>query len=138
MDEAFGGSERGGQRSRRIPTGVPNLPPTAAAVAVTLVGMLAVYLLGGLVVQVRAELDVGRTGLGTLVATFFAGVAVGSLLGGGSADQLGPARVMRAAAVVGVLALLGAATAPPGPCCSAPRWPWAAWPGERDSRRRTR
>lgn len=88
------------------------LPPTSAAVAVTVVGMLPVYLLGGLAVQIRAELGIGRTGLGVLVATFFFGAAVGSLLGGRWADRLGPTRVMRAAAAVGAVALLMVALAP--------------------------
>jgi len=91
--------------------GVRRLPPTAAAVAVTVVGMLPVYLLGGLAVQVRADLGLGRTGLGGLVAAFFAGAAAGSLLGGRSADRLGSARVMRWAAGGGALALLAAAAA---------------------------
>ena len=93
-------------------TRVPRMPPAVAAVAVTVVGMLPVYLLGGLAVQVRADLGVGRTGLGVLVAAFFAGAAVGSLLGGRAADRLGPTRVMRCAAATGALALLGGALAP--------------------------
>ncbi len=88
------------------------LTPTSAAVAVTVVGMLPVYLLGGLAVQVRADLGAGRTGLGVLVAVFFAGAAIGSLAGGRSADRLGPTRVMRVAAAAGAAALLGAALAP--------------------------
>lgn len=88
------------------------LPPTGAAVSVTLVGMLPVYLLGGLAVQARADLGFGRTGLGLLVASFFGGAALGSLLGGRSADRLGPTRVMRAAAAVGSGALAAAAVAP--------------------------
>lgn len=88
------------------------LSPTAAAVAVTVIGMLPVYLLGGLAVQVRGELELGRTGLGALVAVFFAGAAAGSLLGGRSADRLGSSRVMRIAAGGGAVALLTAAAAP--------------------------
>lgn len=88
------------------------LPPAAAAVAVTAVGMLPVYLLGGLAVQVRAEFDLGRTGLGVLVSAFFVGAAAGSLLGGRTADRLGPLPVMRVGAWVGALALLGVAVAP--------------------------
>jgi MFS family permease len=101
---------------------VPALSPTAAAVGVTVIGLLPVYLLGGLAVQVREELAVGRTGLGALVAAFFLGAAAGSLLGGRYADRLGGARVMRVTAGVGVLALLAVA-ASPGPCGgAAPSW----------------
>ena len=91
---------------------MPRLPPAAAAVAVTVVGMLPVYLLGGLAVQVREELGLGRGGLGALVAAFFVGAAVGSAVGGRSADRLGPHGVMRTAAAVGAAALLAAAVAP--------------------------
>jgi predicted MFS family arabinose efflux permease len=91
---------------------LPRFPPAVAAVAVTVVGMLPVYLVGGLAVQVRADLGVGRSGLGALVAAFFGGAAVGSLLGGRSADRLGAPRVMRVAAAVGAVALLAAAVAP--------------------------
>src|SRR5690606_2009580 len=73
---------------------------------------LPVYLLGGLSVQVRADLDVGRSGVGGLVAAFFLAAAVGSLLGGRYADQLGPSRVMRYGAAASALALVVAATAP--------------------------
>jgi MFS family permease len=76
------------------------------------VGMLPVYLLGGLAVQVRADLGVGRTGLGVLVAAFFGGAAVGSMLGGRAADRLGAGRVMRYAAATGAVALICAALAP--------------------------
>ncbi len=88
------------------------LPPVAAAVAVTVVGVLPVFLLGGLSVQVRAELDVDRSGLGALVAAFFAGAALGSVVGGRWADRSDPTRVMRVAVVGAVLALLGGALAP--------------------------
>lgn len=88
------------------------LPPAAAAVAVTVVGLLPVYLLGGLAVQVRADLDFGRSGLGALVAAFFLGAALGSVLGGRWADRSDPTRVMRAAVVASLAALAGAAAAP--------------------------
>jgi len=79
---------------------------------VTLVGMLPVYLLGGLAVQVRADLGLERSGLGALVAAFFGGAALGSVLGGRVADRFGPPRVMRAAAALGALALAAAGAAP--------------------------
>ena len=93
--------------------------PATAAVVVTVVGLLPVYLLGGLAVQVRADLDLGRTGLGLLVAAFFGGAAVGSLLGGRAADRLGAGLVMRAAAAAGVVALAAAAAAPSAPVLAA-------------------
>lgn len=91
---------------------MPTLPPAAAAAAVTVVGLLPVYLLGGLAVQIRADLGLGRTDLGALVAAFFAGAAVGALLSGRTADRMGAARVMRVTATVGAAALLAAAVAP--------------------------
>ena len=95
------------------------LPPAAAAVAVTLIGMLPVYLLGGLAVQVREGVGLSRTGLGALVAVFFAGAACGSIVGGRWADRRGPAPVMRIAAAVGALALLACAAAPSGAALGA-------------------
>jgi predicted MFS family arabinose efflux permease len=83
------------------------MSPAVAAVAVTVVGLLPVYLLGGLAVQVRADLDIGRTGLGQLVAAFFGGAAVGSLLGGRAADRLGAGHVMRGAAAAGAVGPAG-------------------------------
>lgn len=88
------------------------LSPTLAAVAVTTVGVLPVYLLGALAVQVRSELGLTRSGVGALVATFFAAAAAGSLLGGRYADRLGPTLVMRLAAALAGAALLGCALAP--------------------------
>lgn len=102
---------RGGRLAGRL----RRARPAAAAVLVTVVGMLPVYLLGGLAVLVRADLGLGRTGLGVLVAVFFGGAAAGSLVGGRAADRLGTARVMRAAAVGSVAALLAAALAPTAP-----------------------
>ncbi len=90
----------------------PRATPTAAAVAVTAAGMLPVYLLGGLSVQVREDFDVGRSGVGSLVAAFFLAAAGGSLLGGRYADRLGPSRVMRCGAAASALCLLLAASAP--------------------------
>jgi MFS family permease len=90
----------------------PSLRPTAAAVAVTTASMLPVYLVGGLAVQIRAELGFARSTVGLLVAAFFAAAAAGSFLAGRSADRLGAERMMRASAVLAAASLLGAALAP--------------------------
>lgn len=88
------------------------LPPAPAAVAVTMVAILPVYLLGGLAVQVRAELGIDRSVAGALVAAFFAASALGAFATGRLADRLGAARVMRLSAACAGAALLGAAWAP--------------------------
>lgn len=88
------------------------LPPAPAAVAVTMVAILPVYLLGGLAVQARAELGVDRSVVGALVAVFFAASALGSFGTGRLADRLGAARMMRLSAGCAALSLLLVAWSP--------------------------
>lgn len=86
--------------------------PLAAAVTVTVVGVLPVFLLGGLAVQIRSALDIERSTLGALVAAFFAAAAVGALLSGQLSERWGPARVMRMSCWMAAGSMLAAAAAP--------------------------
>ncbi len=66
-----------------------------AAVLVTMAGVLPVFLLGALSVQLRADLHFSKTMLGAMLALFFGAAALTSMLGGRVAERLGPARSMR-------------------------------------------
>jgi MFS family permease len=90
----------------------PRMSPTWAAVCVTTAGMLPVYLLGGLAVQVREEFDLDRAAIGLLVAVFFGTAALGSLPAGRAADRLGAASTMRVSALVAAVSLGVAALSP--------------------------
>jgi MFS family permease len=69
-----------------------------AALLATTVGVLPVYAVGGLAVQLRAELAFGEGALGVAVAVFFATSAAASAPAGTWAERLGPRR----STVVGV------------------------------------
>lgn len=77
-----------------------------AAVTVTTVGVLPVYLVGVLSVQLRDELGVGPTLLGGLIAVFFATSAVAALTAGTLVRRLGTAAVVRLSAFVGGATML--------------------------------
>ena len=77
-----------------------------AAVAVTTVGVLPVYMVGVLWVQLRADLGFGPSLLGTLVACFFATSAVSSLTAGTVVRRFGTSPVVRLSALVGAVSML--------------------------------
>ena len=77
-----------------------------AAVAVTTVGVLPVYMVGVLWVQLREELGFGTSLLGLLVATFFATSAVSALTAGTVVRRFGAAPVVRLSALVGGASML--------------------------------
>lgn len=81
----------------------------AAAVLVTTAGVLPVFLLGALSVQLRADLHFSKTMLGGLLALFFGVAALTSMLGGRVAERLGPARSMRLACAGSGVCSLGVA-----------------------------
>ena len=83
-----------------------------AAVLATATGALPVFLLGGVAVQVRAELGFGEARLGLAVTLFFALSAVGSAAAGRLTEQLGVHRTMLTTALVAVVAFTIIALAP--------------------------
>jgi len=91
--------------------------PTSARLAIamvivaTTVGVLPVFLLGGLAVQVRADLGLSETGLGLTVAMFFGASAVFSIPGGRYSERIGAERGILLGAVASFTCLLGIAVA---------------------------
>lgn len=82
----------------------------ASAVTVTTVGVLPVYLVGVLSVQVRADLGFGPAALGLLAAAFFSTSAVASFLAGPVTRRAGSPAVVRGAATASGLSMLLIAT----------------------------
>ncbi|TFV63823.1 MFS transporter [Geodermatophilus sp. DF01-2] len=82
-----------------------------AAVTVTTAGVLPAYLVGVLWVQLRADLGVGPSLLGLLVATFFATSAVSALFAGALVRRLGTVRVVRISGLTAAVAMLVVALA---------------------------
>jgi MFS family permease len=82
-----------------------------AAVTVTTAGVLPAYLVGVLWVQVRADLGVGPSLLGVLVAAFFATSAVSALSAGTLVRTLGTVRVVRLSGLTAALTMLVVALA---------------------------
>ena len=85
------------------------LRPILVAVAVVTAGVLPPFLLGGLAVQVRGELEFGAGALGLAVAAFFGFSALISAVVGRVVERIGSHRGMRLAAAGSALALLGVA-----------------------------
>lgn len=77
-----------------------------AAVTVTTVGVLPVYLVGVLSVQLRVELDFGPSLLGVLVASFFATSAVSALTAGTIVRRFGTVPVVRLSAATAGMSML--------------------------------
>jgi MFS family permease len=77
-----------------------------AAVAVTTVGVLPVYMVGVLWVQLREDLGFGPSLLGLLVAAFFGSSAVSALTAGTVVRRFGTSPVVRLSALVGAASML--------------------------------
>lgn len=83
---------------------------TLAATLTTTIGAnLPAFLLGGLAVQMQAELHFGPTGVGVGVGAFYATGAVSSALTGRVVERVGPERSLRWAAVMSGLVQLAIA-----------------------------
>jgi MFS family permease len=91
------------------PSGRSGVPVVAMAVAATILGVLPVFLLGGLAVQVRDELGLSEAGLGIAVSTFFATSALMSVPGGRLSERIGAERGILFGAVNSLLSLAGVA-----------------------------
>jgi len=85
---------------------------TAFASAVATVGVLPVFLTGGLAVQMAADLGFSEARLGLAVATYFATSALASAPLGRLAQRLGFAASLRLAAGLSAVALAGIALSP--------------------------
>lgn len=84
----------------------------AAAVTVTLMGTLPVFLTGALAVQIGRDLTFGPSRLGIASGAFFAAAALGSALMGRLAERIGPGRAMRAAATLSAVLQVTIAVTP--------------------------
>ena len=98
-------------RSPRRDRPVGSGSAAGAAVAVTTVGVLPVYMVGVLWVQLRADLGFGTSLLGVLVACFFATSAVSALTAGLIVRRFGTSPVVRLSALVGAASMLVIAVA---------------------------
>jgi MFS family permease len=78
-----------------------------AALVVTVVGVIPVYLVSVLVVQLRAEMGFGPATLGALVAAFFGCSSVAAFTTGRLGRDGGSALVVRSAALLSTVSLLG-------------------------------
>ena len=83
--------------------------PVLLAVAVATAGVLPAFLTGGLVVQIRSELDFGSAALGLAVAVFFISASLASVIMGRVVERIGAHRGMRLSAVGSAASLLGVA-----------------------------
>ncbi|GIG90973.1 MFS transporter [Plantactinospora endophytica] len=81
-----------------------------AATVVTVAGVLPVFLIGGLAVQLGAELDFSPAGLGLAVAVYFGVSALASVPSGALVERYGPAVVARASLLLVAAAMLAVAT----------------------------
>ncbi|MDP9427361.1 MAG: MFS transporter [Actinomycetota bacterium] len=97
--------------ARREPRPAGTARAATAAVTITTAGVLPAYLVGVLWVQVSADLGVGPSLLGLLVATFFATSAVSALFAGALVRRLGTVPVVRISGLTAALAMLVVALA---------------------------
>jgi MFS family permease len=81
-----------------------------AALAATIVGSLAAFLVGALAVQIRMSLHFGVVALGAAISLYYLGAGVGSVPSGRLAEAIGGVRVMRLAALSSALVLALMAT----------------------------
>lgn len=95
----------------------PGLAATVTAALTTVVAVLPVFLVGGLAVQLKDDLEMSASALGAAVAAFWAVSALLSTPAGYAAAGLGLRRGMPLAVALGLTALLGIAFL-------TPRWPW--------------
>lgn len=82
-----------------------------AVIAVTTAGVLPVFLFGGLAVQLRGDLALNDSTRGLVTFGYFAVSAALSIASGRLTERYGSRAVMRAAAITGVVSLLGIAGA---------------------------
>lgn len=81
----------------------------AMALLATTTGVLPVFFLGALAVQVRTDLGFGETGVGTGVLAFFLVSAVTSVLAGHAVERIGPRVAITLATACATTSLVGVA-----------------------------
>jgi MFS family permease len=82
------------------------------AVLITGCGSLPVFLVGGLAVQIRDELELPVSQIGLLTAIFFSASAIFSAVAGRLAERIGSGLAMRLSGTGVAIALIGLALAP--------------------------
>ncbi|MHA7292449.1 MFS transporter [Arthrobacter sp. HLT1-21] len=95
----------------------PGRLATAMAALTTVVGVLPVFLIGGLAVQLEADLRMTPSALGVVVGVFWGVSALLSASAGVVATTLGLRRGMPLGVCLGLISLVGIAFLTPG-------WPW--------------
>ncbi|GAA3760382.1 hypothetical protein GCM10022225_52400 [Plantactinospora mayteni] len=98
--------------TENTPQAVPSARPTRtvlAATVITVAGVLPVFLIGGLAVQLGAELDFSPAGLGLAVAVYFGVSALASVPSGALVERYGPTVVARASLLLVAAAMLAVA-----------------------------
>jgi MFS family permease len=97
---------------RHLTGGVTERRLQVAAVTVTLMGTLPVFLTGALAVQIGRDLTLGPARLGFASGAFFGAAALGSALMGRVAERIGPGLAMRTAATWSALLQVSVALTP--------------------------
>lgn len=90
-------------------TAAASIHPTraaAGAIAVTIASVMPVFLVGGLAVQIGAELGFSPAGLGLAVSVYFGVSALASVPTGAMVERLGPATVARAGVLLSAATML--------------------------------
>ena len=91
----------------------------ASASASATLAILPAFLLGGVAVEIQAELALSDAAIGALSATFWAAMALSGVPGGRAAERLGPTTMTRVGAGLSGLALVGAGLAGSVPVLAA-------------------
>ncbi|HEX5540049.1 MAG TPA: MFS transporter [Micromonospora sp.] len=86
--------------------GVHPVRATVGAVTTTIACVLPVFLLGGLAVQMGAELRFSPAGLGLAVSVYFGGSAIASVPSGALVERYGPAVIARGGILLAAATLL--------------------------------
>lgn len=81
----------------------------ALAIAVTLVGVVPVFLVTGMAVQIQADLGLTASRLGLAVTGYFLVASVGSLLAGRVTHRIGATRAAPVSSALAIVALAGLA-----------------------------
>lgn len=84
----------------------------ASVIATSTAGVLPVFLLGGMAVQVRADLAFPESSQGWVAFGYFGVSALASAAFGHLVERIGPVRAMRCSSVLAAATLAGAAAAP--------------------------
>ncbi|MEV6526527.1 MFS transporter [Longispora sp. NPDC051575] len=92
-----------------VPTRAQTRRATLGGVSTTIASVIPVFLIGGLAVQLSAELHFDPAGLGLVVATYFGGSALAGIPAGAIVERFGAAASSRAAILVAATSMLAVA-----------------------------